>query len=70
MKIGKREIIVNPNVTKFGCMLAIMTGWFMWPREADYQRYNAQVRRRHEESIYGESRPPGDRGEDLYPQAR
>lgn len=39
MKIGKREILVNPNVTKFGCMLAIMSGWFMWPREADYQRY-------------------------------
>jgi hypothetical protein len=39
VKIGKREILVNPNVTKFACMLAIMTGWFMWPKESDYKKY-------------------------------
>lgn len=39
MKIGKREIIVNPDVKKFVCILAIVTGWFMWPKESEYVQY-------------------------------
>lgn len=43
MKIGKREILVNPNARKFACMLAIMTGWFMWPKESDYVKYERRI---------------------------
>lgn len=43
MKIGKKTILVSPNITKFGCMLAILTGWYMWPKEADYKKYEKSL---------------------------
>lgn len=51
MKIGKREILVNPNATKFACMLAILTGWYMWPREHHYKQYAAKIEQRQDSDV-------------------
>lgn len=42
MKLGKRTVRLNPNVKKFVCMMAIITGWYCWPKESEYKRWEAQ----------------------------
>ncbi len=44
----KQKILINPNITKFACMIAIITGWYMWPREAHYKAYDREMKRRQE----------------------
>lgn len=53
MKLGKREILVNPDVKKFACILAIVTGWFMWPKESEYAKYEHKQAVEAEEKKFG-----------------
>lgn len=39
MKIGKRTILINPDLRKLLCVVGIVGGYIMWPKESDYQRY-------------------------------
>lgn len=48
MKIGRsKQILINPNATKFACILMIVTGWFMWPKEEDYVNYEKKRSETH-----------------------
>jgi len=39
VQIGNKEVLINPNVVKFACIMAIMSGFFWWPSESAYKRY-------------------------------